>query len=200
MKLKGKVIIGIDLAGKEKNPTGFAVWENARVKTCLIYTDNEILERVSCVNPTIVAIDAPLKLPKRGILRKVDEMLIKKGYRVFPPGLPAMKTLTLRAVRLNKLITEKGLKTIETHPASTRKALNMPTKDWETIQAILKSMGVRGTLEERRLTPHELDAVTAALTGYFHTQGLTEALGDEEEGYVIVPKKLDWRGIKLECL
>jgi predicted nuclease with RNAse H fold len=200
LKLKSKVIIGIDLAGKEKNPTGFAVWKNARVETCLIYTDNEILEAVLCAKPTIVAIDAPLKLPKRGILRKADEMLIKKGYRVFPPGLPAMKTLTLRAVKLNKLIAEKGLNTIEIHPTSTRKALNMPTKDWETIQAILKSMGLGGTLEERRLTPHELDAVTAALTGYFHMQGLTEALGDEEEGYVIVPKKLDWRGIKYERL
>lgn len=197
LKLKSKVIVGIDLAGKERNPTGFAVWENARVKTCLVYTDNEILEAVLCVKPAIVAIDAPLKFPKRGILRKADEMLIKKGYRVFPPGLPAMKTLTLRAVRLNKLIAEKGLNTIEIHPTSTRKTLNMPTKDWETIQAILKSMGLGGTLEERRLTSHELDAVTAALTGYFHMQGLTEAIGEEEEGYVIVPKKLDWRGIKI---
>ncbi|MEM3783479.1 MAG: DUF429 domain-containing protein [Candidatus Bathyarchaeia archaeon] len=195
--MKGKFIIGIDLAGKEKNPTGFAIWENARVKTCLFYTDNEIFEALFRVEPTIVAIDAPLKLPRRGILRKADEMLIKRGYRVFPPGLSAMKTLTLRAVRLNKLITGKGLKTIETHPTSTRKALNMPAKDWETIQTILKDIGVSGTLEERRLTPHELDAVTAALTGHLHTQGLTEALGDEEEGYVIVPKKLDWRGIKL---
>lgn len=197
LKLKSKVIIGIDLAGKEKNPSGFAIWENVQVETCLIYTDNEILEAVLRAKPTIVAIDAPLKLPRRGLLRKTDEMLIGKGYRVFPPGLPIMKTLALRAIRLNKLITKKGLETIEIHPKSARKALNMPTKDWETIQEIFKRMGLGGTLEKRRLTSHELDAVTAALTGYLHTQGLTEALGDEKEGYVIVPKKLDWRGIKL---
>ncbi|MGQ9538224.1 MAG: DUF429 domain-containing protein [Candidatus Bathycorpusculaceae bacterium] len=195
--MKSKVIIGIDLAGKEKNPSGFAIWEDAQVETCLIYTDNEILEAVLRAKPTIVAIDAPLKLPRRGLLRKTDEMLIGKGYRVFPPGLPTMKTLTLRAIRLNKLITKKGLETIEIHPKSARKALNMPTKDWETIQEIFKGMGLGGTLEKRRLTSHELDAVTAAITGYLHTQGLTEALGDEKEGYVIVPKKLDWRGIKL---
>lgn len=195
--MKGKVIIGIDLAGKESNPTGFAVWENLKVETRLIYTDREILEAVVQVKPTIVAIDAPLKLPKRGILRKADKELIRKGYRVFPPGLPAMKTLTLRAVKLNNLITEKGLKTIEVHPTSTRKALDMPTKDWKTIQTILKSIGLRGILKERFLTPHEVDAVTAALTAYLYIQGTTEVLGNDEEGYVIVPKRRDWRGIKL---
>jgi predicted nuclease with RNAse H fold len=197
LKLKGKVIIGIDLAGKEKNPTGVAVWEPPRVKTCLVYTDEEILKAVTLAKPIIVAIDAPLKLPKKGILRKTDKKLIKKGFRVFPPGLSAMKTLTLRAIRLNKLITVKGLKTVEVHPTSTRKALNMPTKDWRTIQEIFKSMGLKGTLEERPLTPHEVDAITAALTAHIHMQGLTETVGDYEEGFIIIPKRMDWREVKI---
>ena len=197
LKLKGKVIIGIDLAGKEENPTGFAIWQNKTVETCLIYTDKEILEKVFSANPKIVAIDAPLNLPKSGIFRKADKELIKKGYRVFPPGLPAMKKLTLRAIELNRLITERGIQTIEVHPTSTRKALGMPTKDWEKIQNILKSVGLAGSLSEHRLTPHEIDAITAALTGYLHMEGLTESVGDHEEGYIIVPIKQDWREIKL---
>ncbi|MBS7621726.1 DUF429 domain-containing protein, partial [Candidatus Bathyarchaeota archaeon] len=179
-----KVIIGIDLAGKKENPTGLAVWRNKNVETCLIYTDKEILEKVTRANPKIVAIDAPLKLPKSGIFRKADKELIKRGYRVFPPVLPAMKKLTLRAIRLNRLIMEMGIQTIEVHPTSTRKALGMPIKDWKTIQNILKSIGLAGSLSQRALTPHEIDAVTAALTGYFYMEGLTEILGDFEEGYI----------------
>jgi predicted nuclease with RNAse H fold len=197
LKLKGKVIIGIDLAGKEENPTGFAIWRNTNVETCLIYTNKEILDKVVQANPKIVAIDAPLNLPKNGIFRKADKELIKKGYRIFPPGLPAMKKLTLRAIELNRLITEVGIQTIEVHPTSTRKALGMPTKDWEKIQNILKSIGLAGPLSEHRLTPHEIDAITAALTGYLHMEGLTESVGDHEEGYIIVPIKQDWREIRL---
>ncbi|MGB9853243.1 MAG: DUF429 domain-containing protein [Candidatus Bathyarchaeales archaeon] len=195
--MENKVIIGIDLAGKQKNPTGWALWENKMVETALIYTDNEIIEKITRIKPTIVAIDAPLKLPKKGLFRKADKELIRRGYRVFPPGLPAMKRLTLRAIKLNRLITEKGIETIEVHPTSTRKALNMPLKDWREAQKTLESMSLEGSLKVRALKPHEIDAVTAALTAYLHMQGLTEALGDEEEGYVVVPKKQDWRNIKL---
>jgi len=197
LKLEGKVIIGIDLAGKEKNPTGLAILKDRRVETRLIYTDEEILEAVNAAKPSIVAIDAPLKPPKKGILRKGDLELIKKGYRVFPPGLPAMKTLTLRAIGLNKLIKKSGIKTVEVHPTSTRKVLSMPTKNWKEIQEIFKKLGLGGTLEERTLTRHELDAITAALTAYLHLQGLTESVGDNEEGWIIVPKKISWQELRI---
>ncbi len=192
-----KEIIGLDLAGKQKNPTGWAFLKDNIVETALIYMDKEILEKITQVKPTIVAIDAPLKLPKKGLFRKADKELIKRGYRVFPPVLPAMKRLTLRAIRLNRLITEKGVETIEVHPTSTRRALGMPLKDWEEIQKTFKSMGLEGNLKKQALKPHEIDAVTAAITAYLHMQGLTEALGDEEEGYIIIPKKQNWRNIKL---
>lgn len=197
MKLEDKSIIGIDLAGREANPTGIAIWRNRKVEPFLVYTNNEILEILWRVKPTIVAIDAPLCLPKRGILRKADIDLIRKGYRVFPPGLSAMKTLTLRALELNKLITERGLKTIEVHPTSTRKALNMPTKDWKAIQTIFKSLGLEGIPENQILTPHEIDAITAALTAHLYLLNLTEAIGDNEEGFVIIPRKADWREIRI---
>ncbi|MGB9959307.1 MAG: DUF429 domain-containing protein [Candidatus Bathyarchaeales archaeon] len=192
-----KEIIGLDLAGKQKNPTGWAFLKDNIVETALIYMDKEILEKITQFKPTIVAIDAPLKLPKKGLFRKADKELIKRGYRVFPPVLPAMKRLTLRAIRLNRLITEKGVETIEVHPTSTRRALGMPLKDWEEIQKTFESMGLEGNLKKQALKPHEIDAVTAALTAYLHMQGLTEILGDEEEGYIIIPKKQNWRNIKL---
>ncbi|MEM3463460.1 MAG: DUF429 domain-containing protein [Candidatus Bathyarchaeia archaeon] len=195
--MKDEIITGIDLAGKEENPTGFAIWKQGTVETCLIYTDKEILDKILHVKPVIVAIDAPLKLPKKGALRKADKELIQKGYRVFPPGLSAMKALTLRAERLNKLIMEKGLKTIEVHPTSTRKALSIPTKDWNIIQEIFKRIGLKGSIKMRTLTSHELDAVTAALTAYLHIQGQTETVGDQDDGFIVIPKKRCWWEIKL---
>jgi predicted nuclease with RNAse H fold len=123
--------------------------------------------------------------------------MIRKGYHVFPPGLPVMKTLTVRAIKLNKLIAERGYKTIEVHPTSTRKALSMPSKEWKKIQAILEAIGLEGSLKVRALKSHEIDAVTAALTAYLHMQNQTEAIGDEEEGYITVPKKRNWRTLRI---
>ncbi|MDH7477261.1 MAG: DUF429 domain-containing protein [Candidatus Bathyarchaeota archaeon] len=195
--METSTIIGIDLAGSPKNPTGWALWKDKVIKTNLVYTDEELLEGILSHNPSIVAIDAPLRLPKEGILRKADKEMIKRGYRVFPPGLPVMKKLTLRAIKVNKLILEKRYKTIEVHPTSTRKALSMPLKEWGKIQTALKSMGIEGDIQTRTLTSHEIDAVTAALTAYLHMQNQTETIGDLEEGFIIIPKKMDWRTLKV---
>jgi len=196
--LESKVIIGIDLAGKEENPTGWALWKNKKVETSILYSDNEILREILQNNPTLIAIDAPFHLPKTGLLRKADREMIKHGYRVFPPVLPAMKKLTLRAIRLNKRIVEYGYKAIEVHPTSTRKALSMPLKDWRKIQTVLTTIGLRGDLIMKKLTAHELDAVTAALTAYLHLKNQTETLGNAKEGYIIVPKRRNWRELKIE--
>ena len=51
-----------------------------------------------------------------------------------------MKKLFLRAVKFNRLIEEKKYKTIEVYPTSTRKALQMPSKEWKIIQEILTSL------------------------------------------------------------
>lgn len=196
-KLENEVIIGIDLAGKPENPTGWAIWKNKELKTTLLYSDGEILDSITRSKPKITAIDAPFCLPKKGIFRKADKEMIRHGYRVFPPDLPAMRKLTMRAIRLNRAIDERGFKTIEVHPTSTCKALNMPIKDWGKIQTVLKQLGLGGDTEVRTLTPHEIDAILAALTAYLHLNNQTEALGDDEEGYIIIPKKQEWRKLKI---
>jgi predicted nuclease with RNAse H fold len=197
LELKTKTISGIDLAGKPENPTGWATWENKKVETRLLYRDDQILEAITKNKPEIIAVDAPFSLPKNGIFRKADREMIKKGYRVFPPRLPAMRTLTMRAIKLNKLIAKKGFKTIEVHPTSTCKALNISPKDWGKIQTVLTQIGLEGDLKVLTLTPHEIDAVIAALTAYLYMRNQTEALGDEEEGYITIPKKQDWRTLQL---
>jgi predicted nuclease with RNAse H fold len=109
-----------------------------------------------------------------------------------------MKELTQRAVKLNTLITQKNYRTIEVHPTSTRKALQiLPPKDWRTIQEKLKQIGLKGNLQTQKLSNHEIDAITAALTAELYLKKQTEQIGEKEEGYIIVPKKIDWRNLKL---
>lgn len=193
-ELKDRCVIGIDLAALSTNPTGWALLRGKTLETALIYTNKEILCGIVKNHPILIAIDAPLKLPKKvNFFRKADIEMIKRGYRVFSPNLPTMQKLTLRAIKLNRLICEKKYKTIEVHPTSTRKALGMPTKDWKTIQKMLKDLGFKGKLETCTLTSHEIDAATAALTAALHLQKQTEKFGDKEEGYIIVPNKRNWR-------
>lgn len=191
------VIIGIDLAGKEKNPTGWALWQNKTIFVHEIYKNEEIIHRSVKWNPTIIAIDAPLNMPKKGIMRKADREMYKHGYPVFPPSFPAMEKLTLRAVKIKKQLTESGFNVIEVHPASTRKALQMPIKEWGKIQAIFEHMGLKGNWTKKSLTSHEVDAITATLTADLHLKEKTESIGEREEGYIIVPKKTDWRKLNL---
>jgi len=158
LELRKSVIIGLDLAGTSKNPTGWALWKNKRVIACRLQDDESILQCLINCNPTLIAIDAPLSLPKEGMMRNVDKEMRKHGYPVFPPRLPAMEKLTLRAMKLTQKIIKEEFRVIEVHPASTRKALGIPAKDWTQIQTIFIQMGLKGDPEVRALTPHEIDA------------------------------------------
>jgi len=49
----------------------------------------------------------------------------------------------------------------------------------------------------KNLPTYGFDAVTAALTGYLDLRGKTELIGNDKEGYIVVPTKDDWRRLKL---
>jgi len=195
--LKTKISIGIDLSASEQKPTGWAIIQKRRVKATQLYTDEEIIRKTVKANPSIVAIDAPLTFPKQGMLRQADRQMYRLGYPVFPPLFRSMQKLTERGVKISEILRLKGLEVIEVHPASSRKALSMPTKDWRKIQAVFRHIGLRGEHEKRVLTRHEIDAVTAALTGLLYLEGKTRLVGDAAEGIIVVPVEMDWRKIKV---
>jgi len=195
-KLQKSVIVGIDLAGKATNPTGWALLKNRQIQTCNLYLTKEILAHTFNFSPTLVAIDAPLALPKKSAMREADRQMHKLGYPVFPPRFRAMKTLTLRAIRITKKLKERRIHVIEVHPASTRKALGIPTRDWKRIQEIFKKIGYKGDIETRILTPHEIDAVTAGLTAHLYIKGKTKLVGEPKEGYIVIPLKNDWKRLQ----
>jgi len=192
------IIGGIDLANTEKNPTGWALLKDKFISTCQVYLDQEILNKIRDNAPALVAIDAPLSLPKKKeFTRKADREMHKKGYPVLPPRFRTMEKLTLRAIKLKQQILSQGVKVIEVHPTSTRKALKMPIKDWRNIQTTFVLMGLEGDVKTRTLTSHEIDAATAALTGQLYLKGKTELIGDKIEGFIAVPAVSDWRSLKL---
>ena len=195
--MQQKIIIGIDLAGFPKNPTGWAAWKKKEISVRQLYTDKEIIETTLNCQPILVTIDAPLSLPIKGLLRQTDREMYKRRYPVFPPLFRTMKKLTKRAIEIAKDFKKAGARILEVHPASTRKALEIPSKNWDNIQTIFLQIDLKGDLEKRMLTKHEIDAVTASLTGYLYLKGKTQLIGNEREGYIAVPIECNWRKLQL---
>jgi len=193
VRVGGKLsLVGIDLAGKPERPSGWALLRGRTVTVKELYADGEILFETFGAKPALVAIDAPLTLPERGALREAGREMQGRGYPVLPPLFPAMKVLTLRAIRMTEALRGEQVRVIEVHPASSRKALQMPLKDWHRIQEIFVEMGLGGDWEKRALSPHEVDAVTAVITAHLHINGKTEGLGEQKEGIIIVPLPMHW--------
>jgi len=197
LKTQKPIIAGVDLAANPLNPTGWATLKGRAVSACHLFSNKEIKNKIVGCKPTLIAMDAPLSLPKnKKITRKADREMQKRGYPVFPPRFRTMEKLTARAIKLTQRARSEGFDIIEVHPTSTRKALRIPTKEWSKIQETFVGMGLDGDTKARILVPHEIDAVTAALTGYLHLKQKTELLGDRIEGYIVVPTESDWRLLK----
>ena len=177
-------VIGIDLAGRETNPSGFAVISDKGVRTRLIHSDEEIENLCARERPDVVAIDAPLSLPERGGLRKADASLIERGFRVLPPALGGMKSLTERGIRLASRLRAKGVRVIEIHPRTSGIILfcNPLRRAW------VRELEKRGLRLTEDVSEHEIDAAIAALTGVLHLQGKTEEVGEPREGAIVIPR------------
>lgn len=100
--LTENTIIGIDLAGTETNPTGWALWKNKTITVCHLHENKQILDRSLTLSPTLIAVDAAPQPADQRRYEKVDKEMHKHGYPVRPPLAPAMKKLTLRAIEITK--------------------------------------------------------------------------------------------------
>lgn len=182
-EMKSK-FIGIDLAGKSSNPTGWAILEDKCFNSKLVHEDAEIFEATVREQPTVVAIDAPLSLPITGSLRDVDLKLIRSGYRLFPPLFGGMRSLTYRGIRLARDLREDDICVIETHPLSARKALGFPLRNRTEIINVFQELGYIGI--EKGLSYHEVDAITGAFTAKLHHEHKT-IIFKGYDGDIILP-------------
>ena len=178
-------VIGVDLAGRPTNPSGFALLSNRKISARLVYYNKEIVELCTRERPALIAIDAPLSLPRRGNLRTADAELIRRGLRVFPPTFAGMLSLTERGINLATELRTKSLQVIEIHPR-TSGVLIFKTPDRRQWVIKLREKGVK--LKESA-SEHEIDAAMAALTGALHLQRKTEEVGEAEEGTIVIPRR-----------
>jgi len=125
-------VVGIDLAGKEENPTGFCVLGEGGAETEILRSDEEIVDRIEEVGPNLIAVDAPLDFPEKGMYRKSDLELKRKGFDALSPNFPGMKMLVKRARDLLNKVDGLDLdpEIIEVFPEATEETLGLkPSED-----------------------------------------------------------------------
>lgn len=107
--------------------------------------------------------------------------------------LPSMQQLTVRGIRLAARLRANDLPVIECYPGAVQDVLGIPRKR-SGCRAVLRGLRACGITFAPRLrriharrSHDELDAVTAALAGYFYLAGDYETLGKAVEGYLVMP-------------
>ena len=195
--------VGIDLTGSERRPSGWCLLEGSRASTRRIATDADLVAATLESSPTVVSIDSPLSLPAGrvtvadddpgrklyGITRRCERILRRRGVNVYPCLIPSMQALTQRGIRLAGHLRRLGIPVIESFPGAAQDILRIPRKraSLELLSDGLVNCGITGTFAEGRVSHDELDAITSALVGLFFWADKYEALGDDEEDYLIVP-------------
>ncbi len=189
-------IVGLDLAGSEKRPTGYCRLNGLHVMTAELFSDLDIIGTVTQSKPAIVAVDAPLSLPpnRKSIddvtgehLRESDKELLRRRIRFFPITLGPMRKLTARGIELRCVLENSGFRVIEVYPGGAQDLLGIPRKQCglEKLKAGLEDLGIRGLTND--LSHHELDAVTCAYVGKLFMEGSAEMYGPEKDA-IIMPK------------
>lgn len=194
-------IVGIDLRGNPRRPTGWALADgHGHVRTSVLFDDDSIVESTLAVKPDVVSIDAPLFLPKGrtrvgdddparryGIVRRAERVLWSRGVPVYPALIQHMQGLTERGISIAARLRERGVEVIECYPGAAQDVLLIPRKgsDLELLRRGLVDFGFALTGRESH---DELDAVTACLVGYFYIANVYEGIGDVDEGFMILPR------------
>ncbi len=193
----GSVVVGIDLTAGEK-ATGVAVLRGNSVETDSLMTDDELLRFITKKKPQIVSIDSPLGLPggheeispESGIVRVAEHDLSSIGIPSYPALIDSMKELTLRGIRLRKIIEklEFSPTVIESYPGAAQDILCLPRKQrgLDLLRDSLRELGITGP--GLKSTSHdEIDAITAAIVGRFFEANKYVPMGIRSEAQLIVP-------------
>ena len=194
-RAKQTVVVGIDLAGSPRRPTGVCVLRGLRARTQIAYADDEILTAIEQAKPDLVPIDAPLSLPpgRTSIhdrvgehLRECARELRRRRIRFFPITLGPMRMLTERGLALKAKIEAMGFAVVECYPGAAQDLWHIPRQHHDRAGLLrgLAHLGVKGLTAE--MTGDELDAVTAALVGRWRLKGKGEMLGGDAG--ILVPR------------
>ncbi len=186
-------LLGIDLAGSEKRATGIAYFEDHKIKTNVVFKNEEILTIAK--DFTEIFIDAPLTLPKtrksleenNGIhFREFEIKLRKFGIKILPSTLGPMRMLTKRAMDLKDLLQKQNKKVYEVFPMGFYQIMNIKSKQKNQIVKLYKDLGYH--LDNKNFTQDELDAIACLLTGEMFKKNQAWIL-EGDDGTIILPQK-----------
>ena len=198
------VVVGIDLAGSPKRPTGLCVLRNLNAETYVAFSDDAILSFVQEARPTLVPIDAPLSLPNGRLtihdragehLRECDRALLLRRIRFFPVTLGPMRMLTERGLALKSKLVALGYQVVECFPGAAQDLWGIPRQHRDRVGLLsgLRKLGVHGLM--KTATSDELDAATAALAGRWFLLGQGMMLGGEKGILIPVVTRSGKKGI-----
>lgn len=196
-------VVGIDLTGSERRPTGWCLLAGSTARTLTLSNDADIIGETIKAQPTIVSIDSPLSLPRGrttvddgdpyrsegGIMRECERELKRRGVNVYPCLIPSMQSLTRRGMRLAEHFRCLGIPVIESYPGAAQDIMAIPRKR-AGIQYLARGLGefgIEGRYLTEKVSHDELDAITSAAVGFFFWAGQFEALGNDDEDYLIIP-------------
>ena len=209
----GSRVVGLDLTASKVKPTGAAVLDGMRVKTCSLESDEDIMAFIAETKPAIVSIDSPLGLPgggseiskPAGIMRIAEYDLNSVGISAYPALIDSMKPLTLRGIKLRREIEAipNGPKVIESYPGAAQDVLCIPRKQkgLEFLRAGLTELGLKGPGLKTE-SHDEMDAITSAIVGRFYEANEFEPMGIPSEAQLIIPKlhPLIYEKLPIICL
>jgi predicted nuclease with RNAse H fold len=207
-------VLGIDLKASNKKPSAIAILDPESHLTELgrFHDDSELFEHVARVQPSLIAIGAPLNLPsgfccldqacgcqfsvpnRKGRLLELE--LAKMGISCFYTQKGSIiRELIYRGIRLSHNLKTHGYNVIEVYPHATKMLLfgdKVPPKN--SAASVSYMIGHLATLVTGMdayaddLDQNTCDAIINAYTGQLHAQADTDVLGNLEEGILVLPK------------
>ena len=180
------IYCGLDPSASPRKSSGLAFLEPGFTLLLLLpRTDQEIIDAVKKYMPKLIAIDSPLS-HARGY-RKVDILLKKHGYKVLPPGWPAMRKLVNRGIKLKSIFEKLGIKVIETHPRSALRSSNC-----RSFKDLLGNLGYSEISKIADfLNQDEKDAIIASFVALYYDLGKTVVFRAEDGEVYLLPRICD---------
>ncbi len=196
MPRKVAIVVGLDLAGSPKRPTGFCLLRALKAETADLLGNDEILHAVLGAEAAVVAIDAPLSLPpgrtsiherNDSHYRTCDLELRRRKIPFFPITLGPMRGLTERGMRIRSELEANGIRVIEIYPGGAQDVWGIPRarRDRAGLRRGLMRLGLKGL--KKGASDHELDAASGALVARLFLQGRAEVYGNFESGAIVMP-------------
>ena len=182
-------VAGIDLSTLKNKPSYCCLLDSGRACILELYSLDELVKTIVKFKPQIIAIDAPLSMPKESKpFRAFEYKAIREGAKLLPLTLKGMKELATVGKVLTAKLEAWGLNVIETHPASA--ALFLGYKS--TIELAKHATGLA-------LQKDEADAITCCIVGMLFIAGKCRVYGGSPK-FALPEKHADKRMVLKNCI